>query len=180
MASLLQIFNRPFSTYCYISVPEQKPWMCVLYLLFQESQSHACVYVSQLCPSQHHLRKASINKQAWIKNFGKGSHMYKDVEGSHCWFVFSFFLNIPLKCNNLVSLRPNYYIFVGYLKTRSRRGFKRTPWTSQGTPLIYNTKHLYMLQILGSCHMAFILTWTVSRIFFLQWTENLFLYVGWK
>ena len=29
----------------------------------------------------------------------------------------SFFLNIPWQLNNLVSLRPNYFIFIGYLKT---------------------------------------------------------------
>ena len=29
----------------------------------------------------------------------------------------SYFLNIPWKRNNLVSLRPNYFIFIGYLKT---------------------------------------------------------------
>ena len=29
----------------------------------------------------------------------------------------SFFLNIPLRLNNLVSLRPNYFIFMEYLKT---------------------------------------------------------------
>ena len=38
-----------------------------------------------------------------------------------CWVYFadfiSFFLNIPWKWNNLVSLRPNYIIFIGYLKT---------------------------------------------------------------
>ena len=26
------------------------------------------------------------------------------------------FLNIPCKLNNLVSLRPNYFIFMGYLR----------------------------------------------------------------
>ena len=39
----------------------------------------------------------------------------------------SFFLNIPWKGNNLVSLRPNYLIFIGYLKIRVGRVFKRTP-----------------------------------------------------
>ena len=29
----------------------------------------------------------------------------------------SFFLNIPWKCNNLVSLRPTYFVFIQYLKT---------------------------------------------------------------
>ena len=30
--------------------------------------------------------------------------------------LISFFLNSPCKCNNVV-LRPNYLIFIGYLKT---------------------------------------------------------------
>ena len=38
-----------------------------------------------------------------------------------------FFFNIPWKRNNLVSLRPNYFIFIGYLKTGREEGFKRTP-----------------------------------------------------
>ena len=29
----------------------------------------------------------------------------------------SFFLNFPWKGNNLASVRPNYFIFIGYLKT---------------------------------------------------------------
>ena len=34
----------------------------------------------------------------------------------------SFSINIPWKCNNLVSMRPNYFIFMGYLKTSSGEG----------------------------------------------------------
>ena len=58
---------------------------------------------------------------------GKGVlHMYKGVGGSFCWFD-SFFLNIPWKWNNLVSLRPNYFIFMGYLKTGAGRGVQAKP-----------------------------------------------------
>ena len=40
------------------------------------------------------------------------------VSCTHCFDDFiSFFLNIPCKWNNLVSLRPNYFIFIGYLNT---------------------------------------------------------------
>ena len=39
----------------------------------------------------------------------------------------SFFLNIPWKWNNLVSLRPNYFIFIGYWKTGGREGFRVNP-----------------------------------------------------
>ena len=34
--------------------------------------------------------------------------------GSLCWFI-SMILNIRWKWNNLVSMRPNYFIFIGYL-----------------------------------------------------------------
>ena len=39
----------------------------------------------------------------------------------------SFFLNIPWKCNNLVSVRPNYYIFIGYLKMGDEEGSSSEP-----------------------------------------------------
>ena len=42
--------------------------------------------------------------------------------------LISFALNIPWKWNNLVSLRPNYFIFIWYLKQGTGRGFKWTPW----------------------------------------------------
>ena len=40
-------------------------------------------------------------------------HVYIKVWGVRCADFNSFFLNIPL--NNLVSPRPNYVIFIGYL-----------------------------------------------------------------
>ena len=44
--------------------------------------------------------------------------------GVHFADFFSFFLNIPCKGNNLVSLRPNYFIFKGYKKKQGAgRGF---------------------------------------------------------
>ena len=45
----------------------------------------------------------------------KGVQIYKGVGGLFADFI-SFFLNIPWKWNNLVSLRPNNFIFIGYLK----------------------------------------------------------------
>ena len=39
----------------------------------------------------------------------------------------SFFLNIPWKWNNLVSLRPNYNIFISYLKTGGQEGGSSDP-----------------------------------------------------
>ena len=51
------------------------------------------------------------------------------VWGSLCWFFFfiSFCFNIQWKWNNLVSLRPNYFIFIGYLNTLGREGVRVTP-----------------------------------------------------
>ena len=42
--------------------------------------------------------------------------------GGFVWLILSHFFNIPWKWNNLVSLRPNYFIFVGYFKTGGREG----------------------------------------------------------
>ena len=47
---------------------------------------------------------------------GMGVDMFKG-EGVRLADFSAFFLNIPWKWNNLVSLRPNYVIFIGYLKT---------------------------------------------------------------
>ena len=57
---------------------------------------------------------------------GIGVHMYKVVRVSFADFI-SFFLNIPWKWNNLVLLRPNYFIFIGYLKARGKEGSSREP-----------------------------------------------------
>ena len=44
---------------------------------------------------------------------GKGVHMYnKAVEGV-ALLILVIFLKYPMKRNNLVSLRPNYYLFMG-------------------------------------------------------------------
>ena len=47
---------------------------------------------------------------------GKVVHIYNGVGVCFADFI-SFFVNIPWKWNHLVSLRPNYFIFIGYLKT---------------------------------------------------------------
>ena len=70
----------------------------------------------------------------------RGDH--KDV-GVRIADVISFFQNIPWKWNNLVSLRPYYFIFVGFLKREAGGGggssgvkgepFERTPLTSSGS-----------------------------------------------
>ena len=46
----------------------------------------------------------------------------------------SFSFNILWKWNNLVSLRPNYFIFIGYLKTGGGGGgVERNSWTPSGS-----------------------------------------------
>ena len=62
--------------------------------------------------------------------------------GSFADFIW-FFLNTPWKWNNLVLLRPNYFIFVGYLKAGTGRGFDPTPWTPSGsvTELAFDLDH---------------------------------------
>ena len=41
--------------------------------------------------------------------------------------IFSFFLNIPWKWNNSVSVRPNYFLFIGHLKTGGWEGGPSEP-----------------------------------------------------
>ena len=52
--------------------------------------------------------------------------MCKGVGDRFADFI-SFFLNIPWKLNNLVSLRPNYFIFIGNFKTGGGGGGGQTP-----------------------------------------------------
>ena len=75
---------------------------------------------------------------------GKGVYMYKCVGGGG----ISFFLNIPRNLNNLVSLRPNYFIFMGYLlKTWGMEGVRANPlnplWIRHCRPR--STDHLHSM-----------------------------------
>ena len=72
-------------------------------------------------------------------------------------YFISFFLNIPWKWNNLVSLRPNYFIFIGYLKTGGRKGGSskppRTPNESATDQLSLSIlKSLWKLKPLMICY----------------------------
>ena len=74
-------------------------------------------------------------RQGRFQDFWKGVHMYKGVCLGVALLVLSFFLHIAGKWNNLVSLRSNYIIFIGYLKTGwggSGRGSSRYTWTPFG------------------------------------------------
>ena len=57
---------------------------------------------------------------------GKGAHMYKGVGVRFADFI-SFCLN------DLVSLRPNYFIFIRYLKTGGREGGLSEPLNPSGS-----------------------------------------------
>ena len=70
----------------------------------------------------------ALIRQGRIQDFWKRVTIYKGV-GVRSADIISIFLNIPWKWNNLVSLRPNYFIFIWYLKTGVRMGLERTPWT---------------------------------------------------
>ena len=76
--------------------------------------------------------------QGRIQDFWKvGSYVCVCVCGGgggvHSADFISFFLNIPWKRNSLVSLRPNYFIFIGYLKTKRGRGLCEWSWTPCGS-----------------------------------------------
>ena len=92
---------------------------------------------------------------------GRIQHFWKRGSFEGVWVRFpgfiSFFLNIPWKWNNLVSLRPNYSIFIGYLKTGGGGG------GGQANPL-------------WICHWRYILHADVS-----SWARSLvwvFIYIG--
>ena len=51
-----------------------------------------------------------------------GPYVFKKVGGGRFADFITFFINIPWKWNNLVSLIPNYFIFIGYSKTRDGKG----------------------------------------------------------
>ena len=67
--------------------------------------------------------KWSCRKTGGFGSSGRGVQVYKGV-GVHLADFFPIFLNIQWKWNNLVSVRPNYFIFIGYLKTRDREGVR--------------------------------------------------------
>ena len=83
--------------------------------------------------SNERIFQVNIQMQEQIKD----SWMYKRV-GDRFVDFFSFILNIPWKWNNLVSMRPNYFIFIGYLRT----GWVRILWTPLDPPLQCTPNHL--------------------------------------
>ena len=73
----------------------------------------------------------TFTHQGRIQDFWKGGSLYKGGGGgggggSLYWF-YLIFLKITWKWNNLVSLRPNYFIFIGYLNTGGGEGGSSKP-----------------------------------------------------
>ena len=113
----------------------------------------AVVWVSVLCASSSQCHGLVFDLWLWhllaISRFyhlydrggsarisGNGVQMYKGV-GDSLLLILWFFLNIPWKWNNLVSVRPNYFIFTGYLKrwAGSLGSSERSWWTPLDPPL---------------------------------------------
>ena len=103
--------------------------------------------------------RSSVTLLMMVPYFRSGSRISgKDVRmfglGVHFADFISIFLDIPWKWNNLVSLRPNYFIFIGYLKTGvcggggGWRGFKRTHWTPSGPTNYMLVSNLWLRHVL--------------------------------
>ena len=72
----------------------------------------------------------------------RGFIIYKGVAVCFADFISSF-LSILWKRNNLVSLRPNYLIFIGHLKMGGGgegEGVRGNPWNSSGSATAWSFK----------------------------------------
>ena len=85
---------------------------------------------------------------------GKGVWMYKCV-GVQFADLISFCFNIPWKWNNLVSLRPNYFIFIGYLKMGGGGGGGGAPEPPLDPPLqeMQNTDSHNIIKVKQLAHL---------------------------
>ena len=97
---------------------------------------------------------------------GKGVHMYKVVG-----FLFANFHSF-FSWNNLASLRPNYYLFIGYLKLGTRKGVWANPlnllWICQWVRCrILTTKE------------SRVMIWPINYIFSFSWCPWLLVCCCW-
>ena len=90
--------------------------------------------------SNERIFQVNAQMQGKIKDSWKGVNMYKGVGVRLADFI-SFILNIPWKWNNLVSLRPNYFIFIGYL-IAGRGGALDPPLQCAPNHLLRTKQHL--------------------------------------
>ena len=100
----------------------------------------------------------------------------------------SFFLSIQWKWNNLVSLRPNYFIFIGYLKIRRQEGgLSETPLKPPlDPPLIIlqylcneELKELFTLDP-SSLYCRYFSKYILYYLFTLDVTHSLYCTSEWK
>ena len=96
------------------------------------------------------LDRKSWVPPSWIWRRG-GRHLGSDVVTSltlkcHtyycslCWFFLNILWNIPWKWNNLVSLRPNYFISIGHLRTGAGRGVRANPMNPTDDSVVHSIR----------------------------------------
>ena len=88
----------------------------------------------------------------------RGFIIYKGV-GFHFADFISFFLSILWKRNNLVSLKPNYFIFIGHLKMGGGGGGEggwANPWNSSGSTTAWPERSFWSSWML---FMLFVVCW---------------------
>ena len=101
---------------------------------------------------------------------GKAVLMYKSVGVRFADFT-SLFLNILWKWNNLVSPRPNYFIFMGYFKTRGREGIQANPLNPTGSATEVKNGPCYkwiVLILLQRNYRKKTIKWSFSYNFFVK------------
>ena len=91
-----------------------------------------------------HLLITFVNSRGRSRISGKEVHIDNGGGVRFADFI-SFFLNIPWEWNNLVSLRPNYFIFVGYFKMGAGEGARANGlnpvWICHWTDWIHTVWH---------------------------------------
>ena len=90
-------------------------------LVWAQTHDPLCIHVIILIRVSTDCHNRGVSRIS-----GVGVHMYKGAGVRFADFI-SFFLDIPWKWNNLVSLQPNYFIFIGYLKMGAGRGVLANP-----------------------------------------------------
>ena len=90
----------------------------------------------------------SVRQREVIDHLGTGERPFRgrsriSRKGVHRGFI-TFFLNIPWKWNNLVSLSPDYFIFIGYMYLKTggwEGGLSQPPEPPLDPPLPFGIRH---------------------------------------
>ena len=112
-------------------------WSCIRLFWVYSMQNATLLEIS--CRGYYFLSYTTVfNNKKWsffwfhayvqgrVQDVWKGGSYIKRCGGSFCWFYLIFF-SIPWKWNNLVSVRPNYFIYIEYLKNGGGGGVARSP-----------------------------------------------------